>query len=73
MCELPFTFNQKELLTHFLLMRAFGAILQIPRKRGRFAGRFTSYFLHHYEPLISGFGNCGMIQLINACGERVCI
>ncbi len=26
-----------------------------------------------YELLISGFGSCGMIQLINACGERVCI
>ena len=27
----------------------------------------------YYELLISGFGNCGMIQLINALGERVCI
>lgn len=26
-----------------------------------------------YELLISGLGNCGMIQLINACGERVCM
>lgn len=34
---------------------------------------FTSYFLHHYELLISGFGSWGMIQLINACGERVCM
>jgi hypothetical protein len=26
-----------------------------------------------YELFISGFGSCGMIQLINARGERVCI
>lgn len=30
-------------------------------------------FRIRYELFISGLGNCGMIQLINACGERVCM
>lgn len=27
----------------------------------------------YYELLISGLGNCGMIQSISALGERVCM
>jgi hypothetical protein len=29
--------------------------------------------IFHYELFISGFGSCGMIQSINALGERVCM
>jgi hypothetical protein len=45
----------------------------LPKREASQTDPDLTLFAVLYELFISGFGNCGMIQLIKAWGERVCI